>query len=101
MGKEVNVTEVTDSITMGMNVISETDATLNMVREFRKSLTDAQKNIFNAGLIGRLVAHLPVDVARRACQACITTWECQHLDGPKTCHISEYYSNREEIREQI
>ena len=85
--------------TKGAEIISATDMALQGLRDFRNTLENEQKHIFNAGVIGRLVAMLPPEVALNAIYKSVVSWEARnHVfngDG-----VVNYYAVNEEAEER-
>ena len=61
-------------------------------RAYRNTLSPSSQSIFNAGVIGRLLAYIPEEKAIEAIHQSIMDWESQHLVTPV---------NEEEIYAQI
>jgi len=71
---------------------SKLEEALQKFRAFRRTLSPSSQSIFNAGLVGRLLVHVPDEIAIEAINQSIMAWESQHMVIPV---------NEEEIYAQI
>ena len=63
---------------------SKLEKAMEEFRAFRRTLSPSSQSIFNAGLIGRLLACIPEDKAIKAIHQSIQAWESQGLVIPVT-----------------
>jgi hypothetical protein len=61
---------------------SKLEMAMEEFRAYRGTLSPSLQLIFSAGFIGRLLAHIPEEVAVKAIHQSIQAWENHHLAAP-------------------
>ena len=63
---------------------SKLEEALQEFRAYRGTMSSSSQLIFSAGFIGRLLAHIPEELAVKAIHQSIKAWENHHLVTPVT-----------------
>jgi hypothetical protein len=63
---------------------SKLERAMEEFRAYRRTLSPVSQSIFNAGLIGRLLVHIPEEEAVKSIHQSIQAWENHHLVTPVT-----------------